>query len=118
MIDIGKRVTGYWVVEGERVYSTSEGKDFSMWSLGAYQPLHFIEIGLSVGAINYTDWLLLHLMKSSFWISLEAGEMIYGYLMLFPERFNYHLVVLTHIKKVCISAAPSGPMIRVGISIT
>lgn len=69
LIDIGKRVRGYWVVEGEGVYITSEGKEFSMWSLGAHQPLHFIEIGPSVGAINHTDWLLLHLMKSPFWIS-------------------------------------------------
>lgn len=85
---------------------------------GAPSTSHFIEIGPSMGAINHNDWLLLHLMKSPFWISLTAGEMIYGYLMLFAEHLNNHLVVLIHIKKVWISAAPSGPMIREGISIT
>lgn len=39
-------------------------------------------------------------MKSQFWVSLKAGQMIYGDLKLFPELCNNHLVVLAHIKNV------------------
>lgn len=53
----GERVTGHWVAEGGGVYITSEGKGYSLWSLGSHQPLGFIEIRPSVGAIN--DWLVI-----------------------------------------------------------
>lgn len=112
MIDIGNRVTDYWVF--------LKGKEFTLpqrgnsTACGAWGPIN-VSILLRFDPqweLLTTDWLLLHLMKSPFWISLKAGQMIYSYLTLFPELSNNHLVVLAHFKKVWTSTAPSGPMIR------
>lgn len=107
----GERVTGHWLLKGKEFTLPQRGKSTAC---GAWGP-----INLSVllrfdpqWELLMTDWLLLHLMKSPFWVSLKAGHMIYSYLTWFPELSNNHLVVLTHIQKVWISAAPSGPMIR------
>lgn len=57
-----------------------------------------------------TDWLLLHLMKSPFGISLKAGQMICSYIISWTSQQPFSCACIHQM--IWISAAPSGPVIR------